>query len=120
MVWSGYDAVALTAVIMGGGRTLDGLLTNIDVCNHDVPPFEVIGPSLGRLAGAGVIKRTEAGFRLTRLGRKVVRGTRAAAVARVAKVKVNLATVPLGVELTVLDHSEWEETIARYLGRHDR
>lgn len=63
VAWTGDDAVVLTAVVIGGSESLDGLLANIDVCNHDVPPFEVVGPSLSRLVGAGVIEARGTGFR---------------------------------------------------------
>ena len=85
MDWTGHDAVALTAIAIGGGPSLDALIASIDVCNHDVPPFEVVGPSLGRLAGAGLIEQNGSGFRLTRLGGEVVKATTAATIERVGR-----------------------------------
>ena len=102
MDWTGHDAVALTAIAIGGGHSLDALIASIDVCNHDVPPFEVVGPSLGRLAGAGLIEQNGSGFRLTRLGGEVVKATTAATIERVGKVETRLASVALGTQEAVL------------------
>lgn len=118
MEWPGYDAVVLTAVAIGGGRSLDGLVAAIDVCNHDVPPFEVVGPALGRLAGAGMIEQRRSKFRLTRYGRSIVRGTRAATIARVSEVRLQLASVKLGDQPTVVKREDWDAAVARYLASH--
>jgi hypothetical protein len=118
MEWTGDDAVVLTAIAIGGGRSLDRLLANIDVCNHDVPPFEVVGPALGRLSGAGVIEPRGSGFRLTRFGRTVVKGTRAATIARVGKIDARLASVPTGGQEAVLEREEWDDAVERYVHRH--
>lgn len=118
MEWDSYDAVVLTAIAIGGGRSLDSLVASIDVCAHDVPPFEVVAPALGRLAGSGLIEPRKAGFRLTRTGRNVVRGTRAATIARVGRVKEKLSSAVLGEELAVLARPDWDQAVARYLKRH--
>jgi hypothetical protein len=120
MEWSGYDAVVLTAITIGGSRSLGRLVANIDVCNHDVPPAEVVGPALGRLVGAGLIEPKRSGFGLTRAGRKVVRGTRAATIVRVVKVKAHLALVPTGDQPKVLETSDWQQAVDSYLTRHAR
>jgi hypothetical protein len=120
MGWTADDAVVLTAIALGGSGSLDRLLSNIDACNHDVPPFEVVGPALARLVGAGLIDRKKSGFRLTRGGRKVVRGTRAATIARVSKIREQLATVPVSAEIAVLDRHDWDATLTRYSDRHGR
>ena len=120
MEWTNDDAVVLTAITIGGSGSLDRLLSNIDVCNHDVPPFEVVGPALARLVGAGLIERKRTGFRLTRSGRKVVRWTRAASIARVSKIRAQLATVPVSAEIAVLDRHDWDAALIRYSIRHGR
>jgi hypothetical protein len=120
MEWTSYDAVVLTAVALGGGGSLDRLLSTIDVCNHDVPPFEVVGPALARLVGAGLLERRKSGFRLTRSGRKLVRATQAGSIERVSEVRAHLATVPVSAEIAVLDRHDWDATVLRYSDGHRR
>lgn len=115
-VWPDQDAVVLAGVA-GGARRLDGLVASIDACDHDVPPYERVGPALGRLVGAGLIEPWEAGFTLTPFGRDLVRRARGRSIERVGEIEQLMQAVPVGPEVAVLTATDWVEAVATYQAR---
>lgn len=114
MGWESYDAVILAAFLPHGGRSLDALVRQIDVTNHDVPAHEVVGPGLGRLVAAGLLQPRTEGFELTGAGRELVEDVSGGLVARIGVVRARLVTVPVAGQADVLTEEDWRASVQRY------
>lgn len=118
MEWGSYDPAVLAAIDLGHVTSLDRLVANIDVSNHDVPSHSVLAPAVGRLVGAQLVEAHGHGYRVTPAGRALLKGVRDGTISRVGEVRDRLRQIPPGRQAQVLAEDDWAAAVDRYVARH--